>query len=325
MKSKPFQPMLAADVFKGVNLKDRELVYEVLASKLPWPLLGSPKIDGYRAIIQGRLLSRQLKAIRNERTQAHFGVAWDWAQGADGEMTVGPPHAPDVFRKTSSGITSFDGEPLADFWVFDTFNERHVHKPFEERHYAAGQVVKRMKEEGLRAKLVSHTLLKSPEELVKYERKCLEMGFEGVMVRDPAGPYKPGRATLIEGWLTKVKRFIDDEARIVGFREQMHNANELTTNERGYAKRSSHKANKHGKGTFGSFECLTRDGIPFNCGSGKGLTADERDRIWAILMRNPDEIVGRKWLKFSHFSIGAKEAPRFPKYIALLDEEDVPK
>lgn len=315
--------MLSADILKGVDCKRDELVRAAL-SKLTYPLLASPKIDGYRAILMGQLLSRQLKAIRNIRTQAALGVAWDWAQGLDGELVVGPPNAEDVFRTTSSGITSYDGDPKATFWVFDTFHERYRALPFRIRCEQARRVAAKMKLEGLNVKFVQHTVILNVDDLLKYEARCLTAGYEGAMVRHPSGPYKQGRATLTEGWLHKVKRFVDDEAEIIGFTEQMHNANELTTNERGYAKRSSHKANKHGKDTFGAFICRTRAGVEFQCGSGKGMTDELRAELWRILNATPKAIIGRKWLKFSYLPVGVKEKPRHPKYLALLDKEDVP-
>lgn len=66
----------------------------------------------------------------------------------------------------------------------------------------------------------------SAAELAAYKEKCLSEGYEGVMVRDPAGPYKCGRSTEREGWLLKIKRFEDAEAEVLETYEGMSNYNE---------------------------------------------------------------------------------------------------
>lgn len=66
----------------------------------------------------------------------------------------------------------------------------------------------------------------SAAELAAYKEKCLSEGYEGVMVRDPAGPYKCGRSTVREGWLLKIKRFEDGEAEVLETYEGMSNYNE---------------------------------------------------------------------------------------------------
>ena len=48
-----------------------------------------------------------------------------------------------------------------------------------------------------------------------------------------------------EGYLLKVKRFVDGEALVIGVTEPMHNANEAKTNELGRTARS-HKKAGHG-------------------------------------------------------------------------------
>ena len=73
------------------------------------------------------------------------------------------------------------------------------------------------------------------------------------MMRDPVGRYKLGRGTFKEGLIYKLKRFADDEAVIIGFKEQMTNNNILEKDELGYAKRSIFKENMIPAGTLGNF------------------------------------------------------------------------
>ena len=51
-----------------------------------------------------------------------------------------------------------------------------------------------------------HDLVQAPTQLADWEQRYLAQGYEGVMLRHPAGPYKPGRSTAREAWLLKLKR-----------------------------------------------------------------------------------------------------------------------
>jgi len=74
---------------------------------LAFPLLGSPKLDGVRALMfEGVLVSRSLKAIPNVFLQKK--ALADVAHGLDGELIVGDPMAGDenrMFASTSLTIS----------------------------------------------------------------------------------------------------------------------------------------------------------------------------------------------------------------------------
>ena len=72
--------------------------------------------------------------------------------------------------------------------------------------------------------------IRTPEELAAYESKITDLGYEGLIIRDPFAPYKFGRSTVREGFLLKVKRFVDSEAVVIGIEEEMYNGNEAQTN-----------------------------------------------------------------------------------------------
>ena len=69
-------------------------------------------------------------------------------------------------------------------------------------------------------------MLRDMTDLLAYEKEALSQGFEGIMLNDPFATYKFGRSTVKEGIILKVKRFKHEEARIVGFTEQMENLSE---------------------------------------------------------------------------------------------------
>jgi DNA ligase-1 len=159
-------------------------------------------------------------------------------------------------------------------------------------------------------------LIHSLEELITYEEECLELGYEGLILRDPNAPYKNGRSTVNEGYLLKMKRFVDAEATVISFEERMRNDNEKTVNELGRSKRSSHQAGRFGRGDLGALVCRTAGGIEFNIGTG--FSDSERAEIWG----SRDKFLG-SIAKYKFFPIGQKEAPRHPVFLGWRDGRDL--
>lgn len=287
-------------------------------AKLKFPLLASPKLDGIRClIIDGVPHSRNLKPIQNLyiRSMLH-GLG-----GLDGELIVGDPKADDCFNRSTSGVMSRDGEPKFQFYVFDVWD----HTPglqFEDRlKLAKTSLATGDGKPHPFCRHVTHKKVKSAEELLAYETQMLLAGFEGVMVRDPTGPYKEGRATLREGYLSKLKRFADGEAEIIGFVEQQRNDNEKTEDELGRAKRSSAKAGKVGKGTLGALEVRDIDsGVEFEIGTG--FDDALRQQIWDTRFNGPMSSWLNRVIKYKHQPVGAVDKPRFPVYLGVRDLRD---
>lgn len=281
-------------------------------TSLNYPLLASPKLDGVRClIINGVATSRSLKAIPNAHVQKLFGRKQ--LDGLDGELIVGPPHGKDAYRNTMSGVMSEDGEPSVTFHVFDHYK---VRAGFEERLLAAYKVVADHGEK-LPLKMVRHATLKTAKALELYERVALAQGYEGVMLRDPEGPYKEGRSTEREGWLMKLKRFVDGEAVILGCVPLYENHNEAKRNALGQLERSSHKEGRKAVAKLGSLDVQdVKTGQVF--GIGTGFTDADRLRLW----RERNAIEG-KIVKYKSQPVGVKDAPRFPVFLGFRDARDM--
>ena len=97
-----FKPMLASDAD---------------LTKLKFPMLVSPKLDGVRAtIIDGEPLTRSLKKIPNLKAQTTFKVD----APLDGEFIVGDPTSKSVFRDTMKVISAHTADiNELRFFVFD--------------------------------------------------------------------------------------------------------------------------------------------------------------------------------------------------------------
>ena len=286
---KSFKPMLASPFDEAL---------------LKFPVLASPKLDGVRAIVRdGVVLSRALKPIPNKWVQQRFSHL----EHFDGELIVGASNHPDVLRTTTSGVMRVEGEPDVSFHVFD-----HV-----ENHARLYTVRYDLLEEDteINVFVVPQHELMNTFELNAFEHEVLAEGYEGVMLRRPDAPYKFGRSTAREGYLLKVKRFHDDEFEIVGFEEEMFNANEATTSELGRTKRSSHKANKIPKGRLGALVLKYGD-TTFNCGTG--FNDAERENIWA----ERERYLGQ-FAKIKYFAHGIKDAPKLPSFLGIRDVRDM--
>jgi DNA ligase-1 len=289
-----FKPMLATDA---------------VLEKLRFPLLASPKLDGVRATVRdGVVYSRSNKPIPNKAVQAKFAHCSYY----DGELIVGDPCSKSVYRDTVSTVMAHDkGAESVVFHAFD-----HVEK-------LGASYVTRRKELEERAKFVAMSVVLHPQreignlqQLEDFEVFCLELGYEGLILRDPNAPYKNGRSTVNEGYLLKMKRFVDAEATVISFEERMRNDNEKTVNELGRSKRSSHQAGKFGRGDLGALVCRTASGIEFNIGTG--FSDSERAEIWG----SRDKFLG-SIAKYKFFPIGQKEAPRHPVFLGWRDRRDL--
>lgn len=284
----------------SATIKDTSLVR--------FPVMISPKLDGIRAlVVNDTLVSRKLKPIPNH----HVRNALSHLDGFDGELISGHSAAHDAYRKTMSAVMTQEGTPRVTFWVFDNwhlgdhrFKTRFATLP--ERESADIKVTVRR---------VRHEMVHNEEDLLYWEQYFLALGYEGIMLRDPDGLYKRGRSTLIEGGLSKLKRFEDSEAEVLGIVEQLQNGNEATLNALGNSKRSSHKANMILKGTTGAL--LVRDlttGVEFQIGTG--MDDATRAEFWS------EPPIGR-FIKYKFQPVGVKDKPRFPVFLGVRDKIDL--
>lgn len=292
-----FKPMLAADLAKVDND----------FSKVRLPVLVSPKLDGVRCIIwEGVAYSRNAKPLRNKFVQK-------WAanyHNLDGEMIVGEPVGGTVLSR-SMAVSAIEGEPDFTFHLFDcvegiaeNFNTRRKHVQAEH-----------LDEERITG--VVHFEARTIDDLVKAEVHYLADGYEGIMLRAPDGPYKHGRSTLKEGWLIKVKRFIDGEAVVIGLEEAEENTNAATRDELGRTKRSSAKAGKVGKGMVGTIIVRDKKWGEMRLAPGV-MTHQDRLMWWEMYAKPsvPESLIGQL-VHWRAFGYGVKDKPRFPRFYGV--------
>ena len=275
---------------------------------LRFPVLATPKLDGIRCLkIEGRALTRSYKPISNR-----FAREWIEANlpdGVDGELML----RGGTFNATTSAIGRESGEPDFVFHVFD-----YVSDGIDVPYACRMQELARLPQWDHVEKVLPVEIADAAQ-LAAYEEECLAAGYEGVMVRDPAGPYKCGRSTEREGWLLKIKRFEDAEAVVLEPYEGMTNQNEAERDAFGRTKRSMAQAGMVGRGELGGFIVRTLDtGVEFRLGYNHVLGGIDRVSLWI----KRESLIG-KFVKFKHQPSGAKDAPRFPKFVGFREAWDM--
>lgn len=299
------EPMLAAETPKDLK-------------SIRYPVLGSYKLDGIRAVVMdGIVLSRRLRPIPSAFVQRTFGHL----EGFDGELGISDLSSQAFYRETYSVTMTQECEEPCVFYAFDYFKYRSTFEKRNQCLHTDRQCVKWIERSRGNIIVLEQRMLHDPDELLEMEAEALENGLEGLIVRDPRSPYKMGRSTAREGWMFKIKRTIDSEARILDFEEMMHNANEKTRDARGKAKRSSHRENLVPMDTLGALICEDlKTKVRFRIGIFKGFSRSELKKIWdnRFELRRRGTIV-----KYAYFPYGIKNLPRHARLIGFRSKIDL--
>lgn len=279
-----FRPMLA------VNCEIDSLKY---------PILCTFKYDGIRCVIKDKqIMSRKLKPIPNEYVCEMLGTI-ECDYDLDGELIC-----EGGFNSVQSSIMKTEGRPKFKYYVFDII----INLPYVDRM----DILRRI-DLPVFCEKVLPTHIYSFEELRGYEEAAVELGYEGVMIRSPYGPYKYGRSTLREAYLLKLKRFVDAEGIVEDVEEMNYNSNPAEINELGLMQRSSHKKGMTPAGILGAFLVRYEGNI---VKVSTGLTMDDRQKYWK------ENCIG-KIVKFKFQESGTKYLPRFPVFLGFRHPDDM--
>jgi DNA ligase-1 len=257
--------------------------------QLPYPVIVSPKLDGIRAIRwQDKLITHRGEPIPNRHVTKMLCGALP--HGVEGELCL--PDLTARHRHVASAIMSRDGEPEFRFMAFDRFD--CVQTSYETREMTLRLIHHKIDQVSRVASRKVDTVLGLLHAMD--ESTCA--GYEGLIIRDPAGGYVRGRCTTKEGPTWKLKSFADEEAVVIGFEEEV---------------------SIHGepKGRLGALHCtFLGDDVHWKVGSG--FTADERELYW------PGERLLGKLVTVKHQPPpGGRrpgEKPRFPVFLRVRED-----
>lgn len=280
------------------------------------PMLMSYKLDGIRAIVhEGVVKSRKLIPIRSKFVQQAFGHL----EGLDGELIAGDATSPTCYRDTYAAVMTIDAMEPVTFKAFDLWT---CDQPYSCRYRKLqAEMCVAGRDRVPHVEILTQTMVHDIAEIEAGEAVAIESNYEGLILRRPDSPYKFGRSTLNQGYMIKLKRHLDSEAKIVGFEELMHNANEDVRDNLGYAKRSSALAGLVGMNTLGAI--IAEDekmfpGIQFRIGVFKGFNKSELQAIWNAR----DDYLGH-YMRYHYVLYGAKDRPRHPRGYAFRDSMDM--
>jgi DNA ligase 1 len=280
----------------------------------PSSMYMSEKLDGIRCIVFGGVAySRSLKPIPNKFIQDYIHQYSSVLEGLDGELIIGDKNAPDVFNQSTSGVMRQSGEPNFKFYVFDRWDST---KPWFVRFTELQKFVE-YRAFPDRIIVLEHYAVVDMSDIDDFEAEMLEMGAEGVMLRDENAPYKCGRSGTKNPELQKVKRFVDNEFEIIGWEPKYTNTNAAKTNELGRTERSTAKEGMVALDTMGSLILRTSKGYTFSCGSG--MTDAIREDLW----ERRESLMGQL-AKVKYFDVGTGyNVPRFPVLVGIRHKDDI--
>lgn len=284
-----FRPMLASSVTPDLG-------------SIKYPVLASPKLDGIRCVMaDGIAYSRSMKRIPNLHVQKTLGELE--LHGLDGELMVKGD-----FNAVQSAIMSVSGTPDFVLNVFDDFTLEKA--GFQARLVSVQQKIQAL--DNCKVVAVPHTKISNAEDMKCFWDACVELGYEGAMVRSIDGPYKKGRSTPKQGYLIKLKGWHDDEATITGVEELFHNENEAELGELGQTKRSKCQAGLVAADTLGALR-VSYAGKSFKIGTG--FDAALRKKLW----QEKESLKGKK-VTFKYLNLSSYGIPRHPVFKGIRYE-----
>lgn len=298
---KEFKPFLAPN--EKIELNNIQL-----------PLMVSYKLDGIRCIFkEGQMYSRALKQFSNVQLRKRFEHLARLSQEKD-LILDGELLAKSVTFNELSGLTrQLDKELPQDlyFYCFDVIKHKEFNRPFADR---LSDMIE------LKEQKFTNTLTQRPidnyEEIELYFKEALKWGCDGLILRNPNGRYKFGRATLKENLIYKLKPFQTFEAKIIGIIQgtEVNPEADKKTNELGYSVTSKKKGDRI------LIERACDFLVKYNDKDLKvsiAMTNEEKGEVW----KNKDKYLGRM-IEYKGMLVGAKDLPRHPVFIRFRDDKE---
>lgn len=294
MAKTTFSAMLAHHLDEGMD--------ELRDSK-HYPMYASFKLDGIRGLNRGnRIVSRSDKLLPSAFIQRTFGL--DEYYGLDGEMVPKIIRPGLVYKDAFSACMTHGIETPVHWHVFDCWAPPDL--SYQRRLDVAYRIFAHYVENDW--SIIHQQLVHNWDELLEYEKKALDLGYEGLVVRRLDAPYKFGRSTGPQQWLMAMVRVAKSEFVITGMYEGLTNNNPAIVDSRGYTTRSKHVEQMVGKGLVGGFYGFDyHSKVEFKIGVAEGLDIATRELVW----KNQGRYVG-KICKYKFKPYGVDVAPRQP-------------
>lgn len=138
--------------------------------------------------------------------------------------------------------------------------------------------------------VVEYKLVYTMDQLVELYGEYVELGYEGIIIRDSKAPYFRRKTVTMQ----KLKPFVSDEFEIIGYAEEISIDNEP-------------------KNCLGSFACKTLEGEIFSVGTG--FDREQRVNYWKVR----DTLIG-KWCKVRYQALTEdRQVPKMLSFEGFVD------
>ncbi len=319
---KKFKPMLAPN--------ETILAQDITVSEY----YKSLKLDGIRCIfIGGEMVSRSLKPIPNKQLHKRFELLKNYSKSTgwilDGEIYDHDISFQDIQSYTRT--EDFESEKSVKkykevrqipeslkFHVFDTVpqvGQLHAFDmPFWKRLEYADNVASLYPHI---VEMVDQVKCIDPEQVTTKFQDALQLGYEGLMLKNANGAYKCGRGTIKEGLIYKFKPYETFDAKIIDVIQQTEarEGSEKTINELGNSVTSK----------------KLEDRVPVDMASAFLVKYEDQELKVALSSMDHDsrattwyhrkELIG-KCIEYKGMNVGAKDVPRHPVFIRFRPDKD---
>lgn len=209
-----YLPMLAQNYWKEVKGKPREVTS--VGKKLPTRVFMQRKLNGVRCIarwVNGKVVlsSRAGKPWHIDHIRDEMRCLLPQEVAFDGELYI---HRVPLQTITSLARDYREESHELRYYVYDCV---HLEKPLTPQYDRLLMLANLLEEipEGWKTKLVDSVHTSIPK-LAEFEREYVKKGYEGIMIRDPAAPYRWG---VRSPGLLKYKSFFDAEFTVLDVEE----------------------------------------------------------------------------------------------------------
>ena len=329
--TKEFKPLLAVDATEHLD-------------NVKFPKLASTKFDGIRCVFHPEkgMISRSFKKIQNLQLQFKFEQMQEHAEMTniifDGELYSHDLNFQEIMRTcmTQDFWTTKGSRRIMEEKGFTDFLDykKYVSKLIDSISFYCFDCVG-MLSDSHKAPFVNRQMtikdidlpfvipveqweVHSADEVRDAFKKALDKGFEGLILRDPNGPYKFGRSTLKEEYLLKCKPFESFDGQVIEVIQATEvdpNA-EKTVNELGRSVTSKKKDDRIPIEKASAFkvryieDVTDLQGVPqeqygHELKVSLAMTDVEKEEVW----KNRDSYIG-KWIEYKGMVVGAKDVPR---------------
>lgn len=198
-------------------------------NKVKYPIAGEPKLDGVRCLIslkhcQGGINVTDIQAISREGKSYDFGTTKIREALIeifvnqpniilDGELYVHEMPQNRISGAMRTGKYNPEIHDSMEYHIYDLIDLNNKDLIYSERKALLMTLVVNYAN-SYQIKFIPDFILDNKEEVDDFELRCIEEGYEGIMLKPLDGKYEIGKRSYNN---LKVKQFLDEEFEIVGY------------------------------------------------------------------------------------------------------------